>query len=119
MARKDSQGTEIIIGDRLHLYDDNQDYGTGTVVPGQGKALMIIMDPGCFLEGKHNLRDIANKNINSIVIGRKEPKPSSLEESFFTQKDLDNINYLISRGFSGSIKRITKTHQITITISDL
>lgn len=118
MARVDEQGKNIVIGDRLHLYDANNDYGTGTVVPGQGRALMIVMDPGCQLEGKHNLRDIANRNILFLIIGRKEPEPPK-ESPFFTQEDLDNWNYLVSRGFTGSLKRTTKSYQITLTITEL
>lgn len=118
MARRDSQGVEICIGDRLHLYGE-EDYGTGTVVPGKGKALMIVMDPGCKLEGKHNLRDIDAKNINMIIINKKVPQEiiASPEEFLFTSDDLDNLNYLLSRGITGSIKRTTQQYSITITIS--
>ena len=120
MSRKDSQGLEICIGDRLHLYGD-EDYGTGTVVPGKGKALMIVMDPGCKLEGKHNLRDLATKNINMILINKKAPQEitAPLEESLFTGDDLDNLNYLLFRGITGSIKRTTQQYSITITISKI
>lgn len=119
MAKQDSQGKPIILGDRLHLYDKENDWGTGTVVPGPGRALMVMMDPGSKLEGKHNLRDISNKLINYIIIGRREPKQESKEEKVFTQEDLDNWNYLVSRGFTGSLKRTTKAYQITLTITEL
>ena len=119
MVKQDSQGKPIILGDRLHLYDGENDWGTGTVVPGPGRALMVMMDPGCKLEGKHNLRDISNKLINYLIIGRREPKPDSKEEKVFTQEDLDNWNYLVSRGFTGSLKRTTKSYQITLTITEL
>ena len=118
MARRDSQGIEIGIGDRLHLYDQETDYGTGTVVPGKGKAQMVVMDPGCNLEGKHNLRDLAVKNIQMIIIGKKPQEPiAPVEEFLFTQEDIDNLNYLLSRGITGSIKRTTAQFTITITIA--
>lgn len=118
MARKDQKGQEIIIGDRLHIYTSDEDYGTGTVVPGKGKALMIFMDPGCKLEGKHNLRDLDANGISMIIIGRKPQAQETLEEDItFTKEDLDNLNYLLARGITGSIKRTAGQYTITISIS--
>ena len=121
MARRDSQGIEIGIGDRLHLYDQETDYGTGTVVPGKGKAQMVVMDPGCRLEGKHNLRDLAVKNIQMIIINKRASQEivASAEEFLFTSEDLDTINYLLHRGITGSIKRTTPEYTITISISKI
>ena len=118
MPKQDLNGVMVRMSDRIHLYDTNNDYGVGTVIPGRGKSLVVVMDPGSALEGKHNLRDIETKGINYVVIGRKDPDPNTLEEEvYFTQKDLDNLNYLLSRGITGSIKRTTSQYSITITIS--
>ena len=118
MAKTDVQGHIIIPGDILHVYDSENDYGTGTVFQGKGKSLTIVMDPGSKLGGKHNLRDLENHNISYILVNRKEPVKVK-ENQLFTQEDLDNWNYLISRGFTGQLKRITNNHQIIITINEL
>ena len=113
MARVDVQGKRIIPGCRLHLYNDTEDYGIGTVIKGPGGVHMISMEIESKLSGKYKLKEIEKMGISFVIVERP------VESQVFTPADLYNLNYLISQGFTGSIRRNTSHYQITITITEL
>ena len=118
---------KIKSGDIIHLYslENNReaDFGTGEVVYGPGKSIFIQFDHGCKFSGKQKLSEILEEFPSieyCIITSRNRPVLNTQEElEYITKEDLSNLNYLLSRGFTGSIKRTIKNLQLTIMITQL
>lgn len=119
----------VVVGDRIHLYTNQDDLGTGIIAHGPGKSLMVQMEHGCKLSGKIKLSAIfeeypeaeyliINHAVNLSNPKQQNTKPKEQLE-YFTKDDLANLNYLLSRGFTGSLTIKTNNLQITISVTNV